>query len=107
MFGIVFINVFTFPLFNNFNDRIELYYRFYEVKLFDYIEKKLPTPIRYIFNILYIVIILIWLPILVFYQLILFIFLPAIIWSYFYVYLLMTKVFEIFPYDYFLIEYSF
>ena len=107
IFGIVFINVFTFPLFTNFNEKINLYYRFYEVKLFDYIQKKLPKPIRYMFNIFYFVLLSVWFLVYLAYSALWMIFLPMFIWAYLYVNLLMTKIFKIFPADYYFIEYLF
>ena len=105
--GIVIINVFTFPILNNFNNSIKLLYQFYEVKLFNYIEKNLPTPIRYIINIFYFIISMGAIGVIFFFQMLWILALPVMIWSYLYVNLLMTKLLKIFPADYYFIEYSF
>jgi len=107
LFGVLFINIFTFPILQFCNERVNLYYRFYEVKLFQYLEQKLPIFFQRISKFLYLILVVIFFFINFLIQGFFILLLPALIWAYLYVYLLMTKFLNIFPYDYYLLEYSF
>ena len=107
LFGVLLINIFTFPILQFCNERVNLYYRFYEVKLFQYLEQKLPIFFQRISKFLYLILVVIFFFINFLIQGFFILLLPALIWAYLYVYLLMTKFLNIFPYDYYLLEYSF